>query len=131
MAFLRNNNFRLYDTAIDLNIVPTILYSRILDQHYVYSSNCDITFRDLNVFKDNGHSLTVDNNKSYVRPFALDLDCTVCHSKKILNGRHLSEDSVSRILVCVQRELKAIDKASMTSVWNLYCGYHIYSNIMV
>jgi hypothetical protein len=129
--FLKENNFRIYNTNSDLNIVPTILYSRVLDQHYVYDNDSVVSFRDLGVFKTNGHSLIIDNNKSYVRPFSLDLDCAVCHSGKISKSLHQSEDTVARILVDVQRELKLIDKTALTSVWNLNCGYHIYSNIMV
>lgn len=131
VLFLKNNNFRIYDTTRDLNIVPTVLHSRVLDQHYVCDHNNVVSFRDLNVFEKNGHSLTIDNNKSYVRPFALDLDCAVCHSGKISNRPHQSEETVTGILVDVRRELKSIDKTAITSVWNLNCGYHIYSNIMV
>lgn len=139
LEFLNKNGFRPYEPDRDLNTVPTVMYSRIIDGYYVYDADDPLPYRQLHVFKNNGHSLTVANHKSYVRPFALDLDCVVCHScrggdtmtRVDSAHRHLSEDTVGRVLRDVQHELKSLDRRAVTSVWNLECGYHIYSNVMV
>lgn len=128
--FLNKQHFKLYDKKRDLNREPFVLYSQCTQEYYVKCDETSIMARDLQeIFETTGHGLTIAYELSYVRPFALDLDCMFCHSKH--SDSHLSELKVYEVFKDVELFLRKIDKRAIISIWNLKCGYHIYSNVFV
>lgn len=128
--FLNNKHFKLYDVDRDPKQEPFVLYSQSMQKYYVKTDESAISARDLQIaFEDNGHGLTVAYEFSYVRPFALDLDCMFCHGNH--SEYHMSELKAHSVLTDVVSFLQKMDKRAVVSIWNLNCGYHIYSNILV
>lgn len=81
-------------------------------------------------FKDDGHTLAVDNTKSYIRMCAFDLDC-MC--RRNFGSQHLSETLLNSVRAKVTSMLFQItDKRNISCVvWRKDCGYHLYTNVSV
>lgn len=130
VAFLKKYDAKPYIYTVDE--MSTVIYSRTLATHYLWPREQPLTIDALEEFKDIGHTLAIDNTKSYSRIFALDLDC-VC--RKISNSvNHLSEILVNRIVEVAIQKISAvlmIKKKILVSVWNKGCGFHIYANVFV
>lgn len=143
LKFLNSFKFIEYDVRRDLNVAPMVMYSHTTEKYYVKNVNDDrdnddddddgvcknLMARDFERFTVDGHTLSVSYSRSYVRPFAVDLDCLCCHGNR--TNTHLSELKANAVFDDVLMSLKQIDKRCVVSLWNLNCGFHIYSNVFV
>lgn len=124
----------------------TVIYSRSLQAYYTWqgddaqlvinSRTLDaaqptlLTSADLEMFKDVGHTLAVDNTKSYIRMCAFDLDC-MC--RRNFGSQHLGETLANSIRAKLETVLSQITTHRQIScvVWRKDCGYHLYTNVSV
>lgn len=166
--FLRKKNlkkFNIDDLAKD-NCIKTIIHSRTLDSYFVhefkvngynnnFTNNTDrgndddydskdnsLRVKDFDIFEQTGHTLTIDYQLSFVRTFALDLDC-LC--RKQTNFKHLNETlaieilNYSEALISERLNLKKNKKSFQLILFQsaeknvngqkVACGFHIYSNL--
>nr|WOJ45425.1 DNA helicase [Apis mellifera nudivirus] len=110
----------------------TIICSRTTGEHYYWPKDQPLTaFKLATYFSETGHTLGLDYTRTYVRNYALDIDCG-CR-----NGatEHLNEKIIADILLRTKgtlRDCLSIKEDALNfSVWRLDCGFHIYSNVRV
>lgn len=118
-----------YTHAIDS--LETILYSRALKSHYIFPLKSQLTCNELMCFDKIGHTLGIDNTRSYCRILAFDLDC-ICRTSVV--AIHVNESLVR--VVCeelkkILAEQFGITEFNYTIFNNKRCGFHIYANIFV
>lgn len=139
MEFLKQYNIRPYLYEIDQ--LATVIYSRTLNTHYLWPRDQPLTIEAFEYFKSNGHTLGIDNTKSYCRIFALDLDC-ICRAKKknaafehdiTTTTRHLNLNLVNSIVIAIKEVFAQTLNIPnvMCSIWENECGYHVYTNVNV
>jgi len=131
--FLQTHNVKPYKNNAD-DDQATIIYSRALQTHYLWPIDSPLTIEKLSVFKDTGHTLNIDNTKTYCRNFALDLDCT-CRKNSSIIVEHINENLVAQIQDDVIQNLIDIlhikADSIIVSIWRNNCGFHLYTNIIV
>lgn len=129
--FLARFQFREYDKERDLNMAPTVIYSRALDKRFVHDEHSKApSILEMKNFEATGHTLAIDNIRSYVRLFSLDVDCVKCKSNgQITTSEHTTEININEIL----EKLGTIvnNTKIVFSVWSNKCGFHIYGNFNV
>lgn len=109
----------------------TIITSRALKTSYIWPKNKPITINDLSIFAENGHTLGIDYQLTYIRMFALDLDCS-CR-KTGSNFEHINENIVTKVIQHLTKlieEVLGVNRIEF-SVWRNNCGFHIYTDLMV
>lgn len=128
--FLNANRFKPYTNSTPTT--KTVIYSRSLKAYYTRHGEDDrsqlLTSVDLEPFKEVGHTLAVDNTKSYIRLCAFDLDC-MC--RRNFGSQHLGETLANSIRVNLESMLSKITDQRQIScvVWKKACGYHLYTNV--
>lgn len=157
------NEYSIYDIN-----VRTVLKSRTLNKHFNVFKSKSVSLKKIyKYFQTNGHTLSIDYTKSYVRNCSFDLDCLcrIKHHKLNQNDTAndenvctISEQQSQFVQQCVQQgqtediethlslnlvnefcaQLKyflslfvADVNIIQISIWNLACGYHVYTNIPV
>lgn len=92
--FLNARHFKTYTCSSPTT--KTVLFSRTLQEHYTLDDEryASVTSDDLEVFRETGHTLSVDNTRSYIRMCALDLDCM--HRKRY-GQLHLGESAAKGV----------------------------------
>lgn len=129
VQFFSKYNLQPYEYAVD--DVSTVIYSRTLATHYRWPADKPLTIAALQTFSETGHTLGIDNTRSYARLFALDLDC-ICRVEKGVN--HMSDGIVLDIAKYIRKifaELLNIKRQLNISIWKNACCYHIYTNIFM
>jgi len=114
------------------NDLRTVIHSRTLNSHYMWPLDKPLTIESLKIFERTGHTLSIDNTKSYNRLFCLDLDC-MCRVRT-LTVSHLNETLINNIVQTVKEKLQmcvAEPNEIYCDVWNNGCGFHIYTNVFV
>lgn len=108
-----------------------VIFSRTLNTHYLWPTDKPLHIKDLEVFAKIGHTLGVDNSRSYFRRFTLDLDC-LCRKNPAVD--HLTLELANTVMGHTLAELKLLTSDTtniVLSLWRNQCGFHIYSNIGV
>lgn len=132
--FLTEDSPKPYRISLNDDTANTssVVKSRALATEYIWPKDKPLTIARLKKFETNGHTLGIDNTKTYFRMFALDLDCP-CRCSQGLQLEHLNE----ALVLAVQNELKSIFLAMFQindarfSIWRNDCGFHIYTDIPV
>ena len=131
--FLKEHQIQEYTYDVEDDNASTVIYSRILDTHYVWPIDRPLTIKDLRVFEKTGHTLSIDYTKTYCRPFALDLDC-LCRRKTNITT-HLNEQLVVQIQNdVINAFVSTLNVKASTlkfSLWRNRCGFHLYTNMII
>lgn len=127
--FLNAKRFEAYKCSTPTT--KTVLFSRTLQEHYTLDErHAPVTSDDLDGFKENGHTLSVDNTRSYIRMCAFDLDC-MC--RKGYGKQHLGETLANGVSETLKGLLHEITKHPniVCVLWINECGFHLYTNVPV
>lgn len=127
--FLSVRHFRTYTSGTPTT--ETVLFSRTLQEHYTLDDRyAYVTSDDLDVFRGTGHTLSVDNTRSYIRMCAFDLDCM--HRKRY-GQLHLGESTANDVSEALKGLLHEITKHQniVCVLWVRDCGFHLYTNVPV
>lgn len=112
----------------------TIVSSRATKKRYVWHNERALTGAQLaTYFSKTGHTLGVDLTRTYVRCFAIDVDCC-CRASGIRKTEHVNEHvatNIAKRTSVVLRETLNLDRDPILSLWRLECGFHLYSDIAV
>lgn len=111
--------------------LSTVIFSRTLNTHYLWPLDKPLNRINLEAFQMTGHTLGIDNSKSYYRMFNLDLDCMCRRNPSTL--QHLNAIKAKLICTEVENLLKSQLKLSKIniSLWQNKCGFHIYTDVCV
>lgn len=127
--------FRPYEANRRLRgAAKTVIYSRASRTHYESVGGDPPTSEHLrSTFQRVGHTLSVDNAKSYVRACAFDLDCLCRAAGGGSFHRHLDETLAREVCDEVKSVLKKWTgrKRFVCVLWNRGCGYHLYTDVSV
>lgn len=128
--FLNARHFKMYTCSSPST--KTVLFSRTLQEHYTLDDEryASVTSGDLDVFRETGHTLSVDNTRSYIRMCAFDLDCM--HRKRY-GHLHLGESTAKDVRETLKGLLYEITKHQniVCVLWIRDCGFHLYTNVPV
>lgn len=123
LEFISNKQYTLYNQNVDL----PVLFSHISNERYNVPV---LSMEDLECFEKTGSTLRIDYTKTYIRYFALDIDC-LCKNGSL---SHTTNDDIKKIIDIMVNIINAtlkIDRKIEYSVWKNNCGYHIYTNVLM
>lgn len=110
-----------------------VIYSRALNTHYYWPLKHILSSGMLaKAFRHCGHTLGIDNTKSYFRMFSLDVDC-LCRTGGANADVHITLTMALNIKTIVEEELCFFTQNTsiIATLWRNKCGYHIYTNVGV
>lgn len=137
--------------------VYTVLHSRTTNCRYIIDpARSSETYKNMTDYLSiTGHTITIDNTRSYVRNFSLDVDC-LCRRPLDHPVPHIKESDILQVTKHIVETLKSMfpdrpilqeldtrppnakrAKQSLTATpitydwWRNKCGYHFYSNLPV
>lgn len=130
LKFLSNYKIQPYKYRHDE--LSSVIYSRVLKERYYWPLDEPLTANVLSKLQTTGHTLGIDNTRSYFRMLNFDIDCNCRRDPNAV--MHLNMSAIVDICKALAKILEPKNfKADRyhTSIWRNNCGFHIYTNIGV
>lgn len=125
------SNFNLEPYRFRPSERSVVIYSRALNTHYYWPLKHILSSGMLaKAFRHCGHTLGIDNTKSYFRMFSLDVDC-LCRTGGSNANVHITLTMALNVKTIVEEELCFFTQNTniIATLWRNKCGYHIYTNV--
>lgn len=125
------SNFNLEPYRFRPSERSVVIYSRALNTHYYWPLKHILSSGMLaKAFRHCGHTLGIDNTKSYFRMFSLDVDC-LCRTGGANANVHITLSMALNVKTIVEEELCFFTQNTsiIATLWRNKCGYHIYTNV--
>lgn len=110
-----------------------VLYSRTTNTAYEWPTDRALRVKDLDEFREIGHTLGIDYVRTFFRKFAIDIDC-LCRKLDVQQQQlqHCNTVMVNLIKIKMISLLTNFASGPIEyTVWSRGCGFHIYTNVDV